>query len=150
MTANLRKYHRENGHVPVTLVAQNGTEGGLLSKSFEGHISNISSHGACLLLTQVIKDAYHVFHTTRENDSWVLQLTITLPPESTLFSITAKPVWFDLFRKDTIQAYKMGVEFITVPDGKQIKHLLSVMRASQHPKLRSRWFAHLSPWKTVG
>lgn len=150
MTANLRKYHRENGHVPVTLVAQNGTEGALLSKSFEGHISNISSHGACLLMTQVIKDAYHIFHTTRENDSWVLQLIITLPPESTLFSITARPVWFDLFRKDTIQAYKMGVEFTIVPDGKQMKQLLSVMRASQHHKRRSRWFACIFPWKTVG
>ena len=149
MTVNLRKYHREYGHVPVTVSARDGREGAVLSESFQGYITNISSRGACLLMTRVIKDAYHIFHTTREKDSGVLQLTITLPSDTILFSIAARPVWFDLFREDDKQAYKIGVEFTSVPDGKQIKSLMSAMRATQNPKRRSNWFSYITPWKTV-
>ncbi len=150
MTANLRKYHRENGHIPVTVFARDGLGDTVLSESFQGHIINISSRGACLLMNRVMKDAYHIFHTTRENDSGVLQLTITLPSDIILFSIAARPVWFDLFREDDKQAYKMGVEFTSVPDGEQIKSLMSAMRATQNPKRRSSWFSYIIPWKTVG
>ena len=150
MTTYLREYHREKGHMPITVVAQNAKGEALLSESFQGHIIDISYGGACLLLPDVIKDAYHIFHTTRENDSSVLQLTMTVPSDNIHFSIAARPVWFDLFNKDNLQAYKMGVEFTSAPDKKEIKQLMSTMRASQHPKLRSRWRSYISAWKTTG
>ncbi len=150
MTVNLRKYHREYGHIPISVVARDGLKDVVRSQSFQGHMVDISSHGACLLMTRVIQEAYHIFHTTRENDSTVLQLTITLPSDTILFSIAARPVWFDLFRKEGVQAYKMGVEFTSAPDGEQMKAILSAMRTTQDPKRRANWFSNIIPWKTVG
>ena len=150
MTVNLRRHHREYGHVPITVVARDGLEDTILSQIFHGHMINISSHGACILMTRVIQETYHVFHTTREKDSAVLQLTITVPPDTLLFSIAARPVWFDLFRKESSQTYKMGVEFTSAPDQKQMKELLHAMRTTQDPKGRSTWFSNIIPWKRPG
>ena len=90
-------------------------------------------------MSQVMRDSFHVFHSTREDDSWLLQLTINIPPEDVLFSISARPIWLDLFRQDQIRAFKMGIEFMGNPEGKQMKQLQKAMKNQQ--KKRGNWWA---------
>lgn len=108
---------------------------------FSGRIINISATGACLLMTQVMINSYHIFHSTREDNSLFLQLTINLPPDMTYFNIPARPVWMNLFHQDEIRAFTMGVEFLTNPEGQQMKQLLAAM-ARQQKKRADWWSSH--------
>ncbi|MDH3329803.1 MAG: hypothetical protein OEM01_11260, partial [Desulfobulbaceae bacterium] len=92
---------------------------------------DISKNGACLLMTQVLLKTYHIFHSTREDDSSFLQLHINLPPELVDFIIPARPVWFGSFDIEDIKAYRMGVDFLINPDGEQMKKLENVMMKKQ-------------------
>ncbi len=106
---------------------------------FSSRIIDISATGACLLISQVMLNGYHVFHSTREDDSLFLQLTFNLPPDIIDLSIAARPVWMNLYRQDEIRAFKMGVEFMTNPDGKQMKQLLNALTKKQ--KKRAAWWS---------
>ncbi len=138
MITELRRSKRITDYLPILVNAKNKTTGQRLAGPFSGRIIDISEHGACLLMTQVMQNAYHVFHSTREDDSRVLQLTINVPPENIPLSITAHPVWLDLFRRDKIRAFKMGIEFLTSPGDEQIKHLRKTMEQQQ--KKRGGWW----------
>jgi hypothetical protein len=96
-------------------------------------------------MTQVMIDKFHVFHSTREDDSLFLQLRVDLPPDIRDFTISARPVWMNLFRQDTIRAFKMGVEFLTNPEGQQMKQLMKAMARQQ--KKRAAWWAKHSQGK---
>ncbi len=138
MITELRRSKRITDYLPILVNAKNKTTGQRLAGPFSGRIIDISEHGACLLMTQVMQNAYHVFHSTREDDFRVLQLTINVPPENIPFSITAHPIWLDLFRRDKIRAFKMGIEFLTSPGDEQIKHLRKAMEQQQ--KKRGDWW----------
>jgi hypothetical protein len=83
--------------------------------------------------------SYHVFHSTREDDSLFLQLTFNLPPDIMGFNIAARPVWMNVFRQDEISAFKMGVEFMTNPEGQQMKQLMDAIARQQ--KKRASWWS---------
>ena len=141
MNTELRRSKRITDYLPVTVTAKNGATGALLSGPFSGRIIDMSEHGACLLMSQVMRNAYHIFHSTREDDSRLLQLTMDIPPDNVKFSIAARPVWMDLFRQDQIRAFKMGVDFMTHPEGDQMKRLRKAMKIQQQ-KRGSWWSAH--------
>ncbi len=128
MNTDLRRSKRDSVYLPIAVSAQDGISGGQLAGPFSGRIIDISLHGACLLMTQVMRGSYHVFHTTRENDSSLLLLHIDIPPEIVDLALPARPVWLDIFRQDQIRAFKMGVEFLTSPDGEQMKRLQRIMQ----------------------
>jgi c-di-GMP-binding flagellar brake protein YcgR len=139
MISELRRAKRIADYLPIGVTAVNGVTGQTMAGPFSGRIIDISCTGACLLMTQVMIEAYHVFHSTREDDSLFLQLTVNLPPDITNFSISARPVWMNLFRQDEIRAFKMGVEFLTNPEGQQMKQLMQAM--AKHRKKRADWWA---------
>ena len=139
MITELRRAKRLTDYLPIVVRARNGVNGKELTGPLSGRIIDISTHGACLLMTQVMSQNFHIFHSTRENDSYLLQLTINLPPDIVNFAIQARPIWMQLFHKDRIRAFKMGVEFITSPEGKQMKHLQRAIRKQQ--KKRSAWWS---------
>lgn len=129
--------------MPILVHAIDGVQSDILAGPFSGRIIDISTHGACLLMTQVMRDRYHVFHSTRENDSNLLQLSISVPPEViNPITISAIPVWLDLFRNNEISAFKMGVEFMVSPEGKQMKKLQKAMH--RHQKKRGSWWSSTS------
>ena len=113
------------------------------SGPFAAHLLNVSNHGACLFLGQVMDQTFHVFHSTREDDALCLELCFTglageagEPP-----AIPARPVWFDVYREARVRGFKMGVEFLVSPDGSRvrtIKRLLAMEREK-----RTAW------WRTV-
>ncbi len=138
MNTDLRKSKRIPDYLPITVIAQDGVSGEKLAGPFSGRILNISKHGACLLMTQVMLGTYHLFHSTRANDSSVLLLNFSLPPDLVVFSIPSRPVWMDIFQQDVIRAFKIGVEFMVSPEGRQIKDLLRAMEKQQ--KERARWW----------
>ena len=139
MITELRRSRRITDYLPIVVTAKNGTTGALLGGPFSGRIIDISENGAGLLMSQVMKDGFHVFHSTRDNDSWMLQLTMNIPPDNINFAIAARPVWLDVFRKDQIKAFKMGVDFMTNPKGEQMKRLQKAMRIQQQK--RGEWWA---------
>jgi len=141
MITELRRSKRITDYLPILVTAKDGNNGALLAGPFSGRIIDISEYGACLLMSQVMKDAYHVFHSTREEDSRLLQLTINVPPDNIPFSITAHPVWLDLFRQEQIRAFKMGIEFLTSPEGKLMKQLQQAMKIQQR-KRGDWWTSH--------
>jgi len=139
MISELRKAKRAVDYLPIGLAALNGISGETMAGPFSSRIIDISTTGACLLMTQVMLDGYHIFHSTREDDSLFLQLTFNLPPDITDVNIAARPVWMDLFRQDEIRAFKMGVEFMTNPEGKQMKQLMTALARKQ--KKRAAWWS---------
>jgi len=139
MITELRKAKRVIDYLPIGLTAQHGVSGETMAGPFSSRIIDVSTTGACLLMTQVMIDGYHVFHTTREDDSLFLQLTFNLPPDIMDFNIAARPVWMDLFRQNEIRAFKMGVEFMTNPEGQQMKQLMAALARQQ--KKRAAWWS---------
>ncbi len=139
MITELRRSRRITDYLPIVVNVKNGTDGTLLSGPFSGRIIDISDNGAGLLMSQVMKDSFHVFYSTRDNDSWMLQLTMNIPPDNLSFSIAARPIWLDVFRKDQIKAFKMGVDFMTNPEGNQMKKLQKAVRIQQQK--RAQWWS---------
>ena len=138
MITELRRSRRITDYLPILVNAKNASTGTRLAGPFSGRIIDISAHGACLLMSQVMHDSYHVFHSTREDDARILQLSINVPPENTTFTITAHPVWLNLFRQDQIRAFKMGIEFLSNPEDEQLIKLKKAMQVQQ--KTRSSWW----------
>ena len=138
MISELRRAKRITDYLPILVSAKNGATGEQVAGHFSGRIIDVSPLGACLLMSQVMQNNFHVFHSTREEDSVILQLTMNIPPDNITFSITARPVWFDLFRLDQIRAFKMGVEFLTNPEGKQMKRLQKAIKTQQ--RQRGNWW----------
>lgn len=131
MNTDLRRSKRYNDFLPISVSAISGTDKKTIAGPFSGRIIDISRHGACLLMTQVLLRTYHVYHTTRENDSRFLQLQINIPPDLVNFTIPALPVWIKPFDLDEIKAFRMGVDFLISPDSEQMQRLEQVMRKKQ-------------------
>lgn len=131
MNTDLRRSKRYNDFLPISVSAISGITKETIAGPFSGRIIDISRHGACLLMTQVLLKTYHVYHSTRENDSNSLQLHINLPPDLINFMIPALPIWLRPFDIEEIKAFRMGVEFLINPDGEQMIRLENVMRKKQ-------------------
>lgn len=91
-------------------------------------------------MTQIIKNNFHVFYTTKEKPVRQLQLSMHIPPDDILFSIAARPVWMDIFQQDKIRAFKIGIEFIANPQEEQMMRLQKVIRVQQ--KQRAKWWLY--------
>lgn len=105
---------------------------------FSGRIIDISNHGACLLMTQVMQHDFHVFYSTRDTDNAVFKLTIDHPPDIAPCTLIARPVWMDVFRQQEIRAFKMGVEFVENPEKEQMRELRTALRHNQEQ--RGNWW----------
>ena len=123
MISELRRSRRFNDFIAVKVEALNGMNGEKEAGPFSGRIINISRHGACLLMTQVLLKTYHVFHTTKEDEEAVLELHINIPPAIRDFVLPCRPVWMSPFQLEEIKAYKMGVDFLIDPDGEKMMRL---------------------------
>lgn len=139
MVIELRKSVRNPDYLPITVNAINGVDGALLAGPFSSRIIDISSHGACLLMTQVIKDRYHVFHTVQDHASHLLELTINLPPDLIDYALVARPVWMNVFRQQEISAFKLGIEFAESLEGEKMRHIKNSLMKEQ--KTRGNWWA---------
>jgi len=140
-----RRSERIVDFLPLEIHAIDLTCGEVLAGPFSARIIDISTHGACLLVTQVLLNGFHVFYTTRESDDTLLRLSIDETSEVGPHVLTARPIWMDTFRQDEIRAFKMGVEF-TEDLGKE--QMLDVQTAlSINQGQRARWWQkHCKAW----
>ncbi|RUM35428.1 MAG: hypothetical protein DSY50_04745 [Desulfobulbus sp.] len=138
MISELRFAKRHIDYLPIGVTAKDASSGKTLAGPFSGRIIDISITGACLLMTQVLSNQYHVFYSTRESESLFLQLEINLPPDIKDLAIPAQPIWMNLYQQDEVRAYKMGVEFMANPEGERIKQLMTALAKQQ--KKRAAWW----------
>ncbi len=127
MTIEARRSKRFNRFLPIGIVALNTINKKVLAGPFTGRVINISRHGACLLMSQVMANSFHLFHSTRENKDSCLQLTINIQPEIINCRVSGQPVWMDIFREGDIRAFKIGVEFLVDADNEEMLHLEQVI-----------------------
>jgi hypothetical protein len=127
MLANLRRLTRKNIVLPATVTVQNKNRGCTLTQPFPCHITNINKQGACLFLKKVMDGSFHIFHSTREDNSLVLLLAITVPPDDKHFSLNAIPVWFDLLRDGESREFKIGIEFTPATEEQQANDLQAIL-----------------------
>jgi hypothetical protein len=140
MITELRRSRRNSDFLPLKVTTRDGVDNSVKAGPFSGRILNLSHHGACLLMSQVIIGAFHVFYSTLENDSFYLLLEIPIPPTMELHTINARPVWLDSYRRDSVRAFKMGVDFITSPEGRQMALLQEAIKLQQNARA-NRWQA---------
>ncbi|HHO48733.1 MAG TPA: PilZ domain-containing protein [Desulfobacteraceae bacterium] len=131
MITELRRSKRFADFLPITVSAVSGSDDKVVAGPFSGRIIDISRHGACLLMTQVLLKTFHIFHSTLKQESNYLLLRINIPPDLVNFSMPAMPVWMGPYVLDEIKVYRMGVEFLTGPEGEQMQRLEKVMQKKQ-------------------
>lgn len=139
MISELRVAKRYPDYLPIGITALNGVTGETAAGPFSGRIVDISTTGACLLMSQIMHSGYHIFYSTKDDDSLFLQLTVNLPPDIKHFTLSARPVWMNVYQQDQIRAFKMGVEFLVNPEGEQMKKLMAAIARQQ--KKRADWWA---------
>ncbi|MCL7488563.1 MAG: PilZ domain-containing protein [Desulfobulbaceae bacterium] len=128
MTHELRSSKRYNRFLPIDVAAMDSECNEVLAGPLPGRIINISRHGACLLMSQVIENSFHLFYSTKEKDNSCIQLTINIQPEIINCKITGQPVWMDIFREGDFRAFKIGIEFLDDADNEEMSHLEQVVR----------------------
>jgi hypothetical protein len=141
MSVESRRSPRLIDYLPLEVHVVHVQDGHLLAGPFAGRIIDISMHGACLLMSQMMHNRFHVFHSTRDNEHAMLRLTINHPPELDRYTIIARPVWMDLFHQQEIRAFKMGVEFTEDAEKDKMQELQQALRANQ-PQRSGWWQQH--------
>lgn len=116
MNQELRRSPRYADFMPITVSVVNVGNDTVLTGPFAARIVDVSNHGACLLLTQVMMHSFHVFHSTRENDSSILKLHIRISQTHDSIDLAARPVWLNSERMEDVKVFKMGVDFSTPLD----------------------------------
>ena len=139
MNIDHRRSPRNIDYLPLEVhVVQ--AEGRVVAGPFSGRIIDISGHGACLLMSQIIRSGFHLFLSTRDNKETFLQLTISNLEDFDRFIMLARPVWMADFQQQGIRAFKMGVCFAGNPEEHGMKELLKAIQENQAQ--RGHW------WKT--
>jgi len=145
MSIDHRRSERIIEYLPVEVHVVGGSGGQGLAGPFSGSIIDVSNHGACLLMTQVFHNNFHLFYSTRETSEALLQVTINLPPDINNYILHAVPIWLDLFRQQEIRAFKIGIEFTENPDAGQMKELQNALQKNQGER-GNWWRKHCKFW----
>lgn len=146
MNIEHRRSKRILDYLPLEVHALAAQGGPPIAGPFSGRIIDISRHGACLLMTQVFRNNFHIFHSTRESSETLLQLTINHPPDLNHCVLTAVPIWLNLFRQQEIRAFTMGIEFTENSEGSQMKEVLKALQHNQENR-GSWWREHCKIWR---
>jgi len=112
MNTELRRSPRYIDFLPISLSACRNDDSKQVAGPFSARILDLSNHGSCLLLTQVMMQSFHIFHSTRDDDFIDLVLHINLPAQQETLEIFAKPIWLNATKLDDIKVFKMGVNFL--------------------------------------
>jgi len=117
----LRRSKRYADFLPIFVSVCRKDDQEKVAGPFSARIVDVSNHGACVLLTQVMLQSFHIFHSTREDESTCLVLHINVSPEEGDIGIEAKPVWLNATKIDDIKVFKMGVDFLEKIDDTQLR-----------------------------
>jgi hypothetical protein len=119
MTKIKRKANRKQSGLPVDLLLYNSTDDSILSGPIAAFLHNISYHGAGLILPEIFFRPHHLFYSPNDNEKHVLCLEKRDQSEDNII-IPIKPIWFRLGTKEAKGYFKMGVEFMTLAEDKDV------------------------------
>lgn len=145
MMIDQRRSERIVDFLPLEIHAMHPASGEMLAGPFSARIIDISTHGACLLVTQVLLNGFHIFYTTRESDDTVLRLSIDETSDVGQHVLIARPIWMDTFRQDEIRAFKMGVEFTENLGKDKMRDVQTALSINQGQRA-SWWQKHCKAW----
>lgn len=112
MKSESRKCKRYTEFIPVSVfVCQEGSEE-ILAGPFPGTIVDVCCNGACLLMSRITQNTFHVYHSTRKNISAFLHIRIDFHPRLGEAYINARPVWLNTFQREDFHERMIGVEFL--------------------------------------
>ncbi len=146
MSIESRRSKRIIEYLPLEVYAVQGQDNQPIAGPFSGRIIDISTHGACLLMTQVFLNNFHIFHSTRDTNNTFLQLVINHPPDIDNCRLNAVPIWLDLFRQQEIRAFKMGIDFTENPEARQMQDLQKALQENQATRA-NWWQTHCKIWQ---
>ena len=99
--------------LPSYVQLQETSSGQPLSPKADATIVNVSTGGACLVVSQLILDKKHLFYDTLDSDTCNLLLrTGKTDCTSETFTISARSVWMDSCDFNGKPAFKIGVSFL--------------------------------------
>lgn len=107
-----RRSQRYTDFLPLSVSVRKHDDDSLVSGPFSARIVDISNHGACLIMTKVMMQSFHIFHSTREDDSVNIILQIDLPTQKDSIKLAAQPVWLNATKLEDRKVFKMGVDFL--------------------------------------
>ena len=128
MNAELRRSSRYADFLPIYISVRRNDNDSQVAGPFSARIVDVSNHGSCLLLTQVMMKSFHIFHSTRDNELTDLVLHINIPSEPEPIEISAQPVWLNSAKLDDIKVFKMGVDFINNIDQGLLKTINKIIK----------------------
>ncbi len=120
-TEELRRSPRYTDFLPIAVTVRNSDDHSRVAGPLSARIVDVSNHGACLLMTKVMVESFHIFHSTREDESIVLALDIKLPSEPAPIEILSNPVWLNATKMEDIKVFKMGVDFTSSINNELLK-----------------------------
>ena len=138
MTIEHRRSPRTIDYLPLEVDVVRTNSGQHIAGPFSGRIIDISQHGACLLMSQIIRSGFHLYYSTRETADAQVLLTINILPECGSFTLKALPVWMAQFNQQEIRAFKMGVDFTENPEEHSMKELQRAILENQEQ--RALWW----------
>lgn len=142
MNTDIRRSNRKEDFLPISVSAWDKTSGKKTAGPFSGTILDISRHGACLLMTQVLIKDYHVFYTTIAEKHYIIRLGFSFPDQlKDEILVPAMPVWISRFTHKRIHAFKMGVDFLVDPASAGMVKLHKLI-ARQQQERAAWWEAH--------
>ena len=112
MSSESRRSKRITDFTPVEVFVKNKETDVIIAGPFSGRIVDVGSNGACLLMSQVFIDSFHIFHTTKENSSSYFELQVQKQLDTGEITLTARPVWLNTFQRDDFLERMIGVEFL--------------------------------------
>ncbi|HDL98534.1 MAG TPA: hypothetical protein ENH16_02985 [Desulfobacteraceae bacterium] len=78
-------------------------------------------------MPRVESKSYHLFHSTRQDDSSFLGLKDMIQQHPDKFRIRARPVWLEPFNTDDREAFNMRVEFMLSPEGERMTNIIEAV-----------------------
>ena len=116
MNTELRRSERYQDFLPISVSVRKNDTRSQVAGPFSARIVDFSTNGACLLLTKVMIQSFHIFHSTRDDELNDLVLHIDTHSRQDTIEILAQPVWLNAAKMDDIKIFKMGVDFMSSID----------------------------------
>ena len=127
MNVESRRSRRYADFLPISVSVQSNDDGSRVAGPLSARIIDLSKNGACLLLTQVMMQSFHIFHSTRDNECIDLVLHINIPSRPDTLEILAQPIWLNAAKLEDIKVFKMGVDFIRTLDDDLLQDLNKII-----------------------
>ncbi|MCI5149024.1 MAG: hypothetical protein D3916_06505 [Candidatus Electrothrix sp. MAN1_4] len=112
--------------LPIEVTAQHAGTGRVMAGPLGGRLFDLTKNKACLLMSQIKDDTYHLFYSTQEDTLLFLNIFFDLTsPFDEHCKVTALPLWFNIFQQEQVRSFIMGIEFTRNSEEKTVRKFLA-------------------------